>query len=306
MTDDKTIPSDIPAKKLTGTANNEILSITALAVGLIAVGTCNADVNNCLLEIIRHKAASGELMKETWFRMLSLGLALPFLCQQAVVEPTAAALTKIIPDDSSSVDFRDFTLVLLDAMAYAATGNVLKIQKFLHICSESTEEKKKAEEAAEAEKEEKADKKDNKSESSSSKKTESSAKTDDKTAKKDDKKKDEKTKEKNVDFSKHAMAVMGIGLVATNEDVGAEMAQRVQEVVELAKKGENTLKKTPHQTTLKIPKKPKKRQKTPKTAGKNAEKTPKTPRNAKKTPKNAKKTPKKRQKSQTTPKKRAP
>merc|ERR1712127_810833 len=220
--------SDIPAKKLTGTANNEILSITALAVGLITVGTCNADVNNCLLEIIRHKAASGDLMTETWFRMLSLGLALPFLCQQAVVEPTAAALTKIIPDDSPSVDFRDFTLVMLDAIAYAATGNVLKIQKFLHICSESTEDKKKADEA-EAEKvaEKNAEKKENKTESSTSKK---------------DGKKDEKIKEKNVDFSKHAMAVMGIGLVATNEDVGAEMAQRV--LGSLLRYGEPVIKKT--------------------------------------------------------------
>merc|ERR1712173_107537 len=85
-------------------------------------------------------------MKETWFRMLSLGLALPFLCQQAAVDATSEALNKIIPDDSSCKDFRDFTLILLDAMAYAATGNVLKIQKFLHICSESAEEKKEGEE----------------------------------------------------------------------------------------------------------------------------------------------------------------
>ena len=51
----------------------------------------------------------------------------------------------------------------------------------------------------------------------------------DKSAKKDDKsKKEDKTK--NAEFSRHAMAVLGIGLVAMNEDVGAEMAQRVQKV----------------------------------------------------------------------------
>merc|ERR1712178_85299 len=205
--------SAIPAKKLNTSANNEILSITSLAVGLISVGTCNSEVNNCLLEIIRHKAASGDLMKETWFRMLSLGLALPFLCQQAAVDATSEALNKIIPDDNSCKDFRDFTLILLDAMAYAATGNVLKIQKFLHICSESAEEKKEGEE----------DKKE------------------DKSAKKDDKsKKEDKTK--NAEFSRHAMAVLGIGLVAMNEDVGAEMAQRV--LGSLLRYGEPVIKKT--------------------------------------------------------------
>merc|ERR1711881_312976 len=88
--DDKELT--IPAKKLNAKANSEVLAITALACGMISVGTCNSDVNGVLLEIIRQKAAGGELVKDTWYRMLSVGLALPFLCQQATVDPTMATL----------------------------------------------------------------------------------------------------------------------------------------------------------------------------------------------------------------------
>lgn len=228
----------VPAKKLNAKANSEILAITALSCGLISVGTCNADVNGVLLEIIRQKAASGELVKDTWYRMLSVGLALPFLCQQATVDPTMETLKKLVPDESPSKDFRDFTLILLDAIAYAATGNVLKIQKFLHVCSESAKSKEEDKEATESSDKSKskdaaASKEKDASSSSSKKKDEDGAK---KTDKKDDK------KDKTAPFSRHAMAVLGIGLVAMNEDVGTEMATRV--LGSLLRYGEPVIKKT--------------------------------------------------------------
>jgi len=226
--DDKELT--IPAKKLNAKANSEVLAITALACGMISVGTCNSDVNGVLLEIIRQKAASGELVKDTWYRMLSVGLALPFLCQQATVDPTMATLEKLVPDDSPSKDFRDFTLILLDAIAYAATGNVLKIQKFLHVCSESA--KKEGDESV----------KDGEK-SSSAKEAAAKAKeaSTSKSGKKDDKAKTAE-KEKTASFSRHAMAVLGIGLVAMNEDVGSEMATRV--LGSLLRYGEPVIKKT--------------------------------------------------------------
>ena len=78
----------------------------------------------------------------------------------------------------------------------AGTGNVLKIQQLLHICSEHYEQEKEAP----------------------------------KEKKKDDKKedKDEKKEDVPLDLSgQQAIAVIGLGLLAMGEDIGSEMLTRL-------------------------------------------------------------------------------
>ena len=221
--------SDRPEKILVteNAPNSEVISLVALSCGLISVGTSNKDVVLSILDIIKDKASKTDqpvLAGDSIYRILSLGLALPFMCQQETVDSTIAALNEIIPDGHCEQDFRDFTLVLLDALAYTATGNVLKIQKFLHICSENANEKKSTEPE---EKKEESTKKDEK-------------KSDKKDEKKDDKKKEE-TKAKVV-FSKHSVAVLGIGLIAMNDDIGTDMSFRV--LSSILRYGEQVIKKT--------------------------------------------------------------
>lgn len=79
--------------------------------------------------------------------------------------------------------------------AYAGTGNVLKIQHLLHICSEHYEPFT--------------------AESSSS----------DKDKSKDKEPKDKEEKEKDLSQCQ-AVAVLGIALIALGEDIGSEMAFR--------------------------------------------------------------------------------
>jgi 26S proteasome regulatory subunit N1 len=76
------------------------------------------------------------------------------------------------------------------------TGNVLKIQKLLHICSEHFENK---------EGEEKEKSKDSKDK---------------------DKDKDKKEEEKEDDGSHQGIAVLGIALIAMAEEIGTQMALR--------------------------------------------------------------------------------
>ena len=78
---------------------------------------------------------------------------------------------------------------MVEVCAYAGTGNVLKVQQLLHICSEHFDSP---------------DKED--------------SKKDDRKDKKEDKKDDLS--------SRQAIAVLGIALIAMGEEIGSEMAFR--------------------------------------------------------------------------------
>lgn len=85
-------------------------------------------------------------------------------------------------------------LQALFCLIFTGTGNVLKVQKLLHICSEHFEHK---------EGEEKEKSKDSK-----------------------DKDKDKKEEEKEEDGSHQGIAVLGIALIAMGEEIGSQMALR--------------------------------------------------------------------------------
>lgn len=177
---------------------NEVIGMAALSCGLIAVGSCNADVSSTIIQKMMEWPASE--LKDTYTRYLSLGLALTYLGKQEAVEATLAALEAVVEP------LKSMTQMLVDICAYAGTGNVLKIQQLLHLCSEHD------------------DTKDN----------ESNDKKDDKNKKKDDKKEEKKDKdEKNEaiaakpDLSiQQGIAVIGIALISMGEDIGAEMSFR--------------------------------------------------------------------------------
>lgn len=131
-------------------------------------------------------------------RLLSIGYCYPslgfiLLCfiftgKQEAVEATLEAL-KVVPQPLGK-----WASILVEICAYAGTGNVLKIQKLLHICSEHFEHK----ESEEKEKEKSKDSKD----------------------------KDKKEEEKEDDGSHQGIAVLGIALIAMAEDIGSQMALR--------------------------------------------------------------------------------
>merc|ERR1712179_784956 len=104
------------------------------------------------------------------------------------------------------------TGTLIEVCAYAGSGNVLKVQEMLHICTDhydpedsKSKEKEKKDKDKEKEKEKEKDK--------------------DKDKDKDSK--DKKEEEKEVDLSsQQAVAVLGIALIAMGEDIGGEMSFR--------------------------------------------------------------------------------
>ncbi|XP_077500646.1 regulatory particle non-ATPase 1 [Amblyomma americanum] len=164
----------------------EVLAVTSIACGMVAVGSGNGDVTSTIMTALLEKSETD--LKDTYARFLPLGLGLCFLGKQEGAETITAAL-EVLPEP-----FRSMATTLVNICAYAGTGNVLKVQQLLHICSEHYEANEKEE------------------------------KKDDKKDKKEDK--DEKPTG-SVDLSsQQSVAVLGIALIAMGEEIGSEMAFR--------------------------------------------------------------------------------
>lgn len=162
-------------------SNMEVIGMSALACGMIAVGSGNAQVTTTIMQTLMEKSETE--LKDTYARFLPLGLGLCHLGKQEGVDTIIAAL-EVIPEP-----FRSMATTMVDICAYAGTGNVLKVQHLLHICSEHYE---------------------------------ASESTD-----KNSKDKDKKDSKEEKDLSsRQAIAVLGIALISMGEDIGSEMAFR--------------------------------------------------------------------------------
>ncbi|XP_058447673.1 26S proteasome non-ATPase regulatory subunit 2 [Malaya genurostris] len=169
----------------------EVMGIAALALGMIAVGSCNSEVSEILLQTIMDRS---ELeLKDTYARFLPVGLGFVYLGRQEAAEAVIAAL-EIIQEP-----FRSMAKTMVEICAYAGTGNVLKIQQLLHLCSEHYEP--------------------------ASTETESSSSKKDAAAAAAAAQKEKEDKEKDLSACQ-SVAVLGIALIAMGEEIGSEMAFR--------------------------------------------------------------------------------
>ncbi|KAI6063071.1 26S proteasome non-ATPase regulatory subunit 2 [Aix galericulata] len=157
----------------------EVAGVTALACGMISVGSCNGDVTSTILQTIMEKSETE--LKDTYARWLPLGLGLnhlgkggqrrpppglrpgssstpqprgshPWCCPTGKGEAIEAILAAL---EVVSEPFRSFANTLVDICAYAGSGNVLKVQQLLHICSEHFDSKEKEEDKDKKDKKEK-------------------------------------------------------------------------------------------------------------------------------------------------------
>uniref|UniRef100_A0A2K6AZ76 26S proteasome non-ATPase regulatory subunit 2 n=1 Tax=Macaca nemestrina TaxID=9545 RepID=A0A2K6AZ76_MACNE len=125
----------------------EVAGGTALVSGMMAVGSCNGDVTSTILQTIMEKSEAE--LKDTYTRWLSLGLGLNHLGKGEAIEAILAAL------EVASEPFRSFADTLADVCAYAGSGNALKVQQLLHICSEHVDSKEEEEDKDKKEKKDK-------------------------------------------------------------------------------------------------------------------------------------------------------
>ena len=182
------------------TASMEVVSLAALALGISFVGTADDDVSTCLLQRLM-EANDGEL-DQSCARLLCVALGLLYLGKQEGADAMMEAIKAVRPGDEKH-NLVKFLEVVMETCAHAGTGNVLVIQKMLHLCAEhlvpAADVKSGSDAAAQEGKDE--------------------------AAKDASEKKDEQAKKPH--FAKHqSAAVLGIALVSMGEGVGKQMAER--------------------------------------------------------------------------------
>ncbi|KAJ2375930.1 proteasome regulatory particle base subunit [Coemansia sp. RSA 2611] len=111
----------------------DLSSIAALSAGLVAIGTGNGDVSPVILQAMMERTDTE--LSHKYARFMALGLSLLFLGTQDTydtIRETLKAVTHPIGKQAA---------VLMQVCAYAGTGNVLEVQKMLHLCAEHLGEK---------------------------------------------------------------------------------------------------------------------------------------------------------------------
>ncbi|KRZ95231.1 26S proteasome non-ATPase regulatory subunit 2 [Trichinella sp. T8] len=165
----------------------QVSGMIGLAMGFVLVGSGDPDAAAILFQ---HLIEQGDnLNKEHDYRNVLLGIALVFLGRQEQAEPVVEML-RALPKPYGSIGS-----TLVEVAAYAGTGNVLKIQQLLYICTERHDV---AESTQKVTKE-----------------------------KKKDKKEMEALRQAQGASFHQAVAVLGIALIAICEDIGSSMAFRL-------------------------------------------------------------------------------
>ena len=117
---------------LIGDSSVTVASMAALALGHVFVGTCEGEVASCIIQTMMERDAFD--LNKPIARFLCLGLALLYTgkheAAEAIIE-TLRCIEHPIGQDAT---------VLVQACAYAASGNVLKIQEMLQTCTVNAEE----------------------------------------------------------------------------------------------------------------------------------------------------------------------
>jgi 26S proteasome regulatory subunit N1 len=105
-----------------------VAGMAALALGHLFVGTCDGDIASAILQTMMERAPAD--LASPHARFFSLGLALLFLGKQEG-EADAVLETLRVIEHPIAHD----TAVLVTVCAYAGTGNVLKVQELLKLCT---------------------------------------------------------------------------------------------------------------------------------------------------------------------------
>lgn len=108
------------------------VSLAGLALGMIFVGSCDDAVGGTIVQ--RLMEATDDELDHKHARFLCLGLALLFMGQMEKAEAMIEALRTIEHKIAKTA------LLTLETVAYAGTGNVLKVQEMLHQCVEHLSE----------------------------------------------------------------------------------------------------------------------------------------------------------------------
>ena len=121
-----------------------LAAVSAISLGLAYVGSGDVDVAHSLVE--RLMGLSEEEMATSHARLISLALGLIFMGKQG--DATLDIMNEVLKTIDPKIG--RFALLVVEGCAFAGSGDVLAVQRMLHICAEKSATKKKAEEGGEA------------------------------------------------------------------------------------------------------------------------------------------------------------
>ncbi|XP_076636023.1 26S proteasome non-ATPase regulatory subunit 2 [Colletes latitarsis] len=107
----------------------EVVALAAIAIGLINVGSADADASSIILHKLQE--FTPQELSNTYSRFLPLSLGMIYMGCRDMIEASSAAL-EILPDP-----YKLAAQTMLQICAYAGSGDVLIVQELLRICSES-------------------------------------------------------------------------------------------------------------------------------------------------------------------------
>eukprot|EP00268_Persea_americana_P057674 TRINITY_DN691_c0_g1_i1.p1 TRINITY_DN691_c0_g1~~TRINITY_DN691_c0_g1_i1.p1 ORF type:complete len:893 (-),score=184.61 TRINITY_DN691_c0_g1_i1:411-3089(-) len=109
----------------------DVVAFTAISLGLVFVGSCNEEVAQSIIFSLMDR--SDTELGESLTRFLPLGLGLLYLGKQENVEATAEV------SKTFNEKIRKYCDLTLLSLAYAGTGDVLKVQNLLGCCAQLPE-----------------------------------------------------------------------------------------------------------------------------------------------------------------------
>ncbi|KAI4970816.1 hypothetical protein ZWY2020_001730 [Hordeum vulgare] len=106
----------------------EDLVFSAISLGLVFVGSCNEEIAGSIISVLKNHS---EELAEPTIRLLPVAVGLLYLGKQEMVDATADEVSKALEEP-----LRKYCGLTLTSLAYAGTGNVLKVQELLRCCSD--------------------------------------------------------------------------------------------------------------------------------------------------------------------------
>lgn len=116
--------------------STELQAIASLSIGMIYCGSCDQDAAESITQILLEKEEKD--LEHSFTRIFALGLGLLFLGKQSLVDTSIEVIKSMLPNKNMS----DFVSLVMETCAYAGSGNVLNIQKLLHLCAEHKQDEK--------------------------------------------------------------------------------------------------------------------------------------------------------------------
>ncbi|XBI12172.1 hypothetical protein VPH35_139077 [Triticum aestivum] len=106
----------------------EELVFSSISLGLVFVGSCNEEIAESIISVLKNHSKE---LTEPIIHLLPVALGLLYLGKQEMVVATAAKVSETLEEP-----LKKYCGLTLTSLAYAGTGNVLKVQELLCSCSD--------------------------------------------------------------------------------------------------------------------------------------------------------------------------